>query len=29
LDVAQNQQWLDMVEGNIAAINAQIKKQPQ
>jgi tetratricopeptide (TPR) repeat protein len=29
LDVAQNQQWLDMVDGNIAAINAQLKKQAQ
>jgi tetratricopeptide (TPR) repeat protein len=27
LDAAQNKAWLEMVDGNIAAINAQIKKQ--
>jgi hypothetical protein len=29
LDIAQNRQWIDMVDGNIAAINAQIAKVKQ
>ncbi len=27
LDIAQNKQWIDMVDGNIAAINAQMAKE--
>jgi hypothetical protein len=27
LDAAQNKGWLEIVEGNIAAIKAQLKKQ--
>jgi tetratricopeptide (TPR) repeat protein len=29
LDAAQNRQWLEMVDGNIAAINAHLKEKEQ